>query len=201
MTFRNMTVAAGAMQDAMTFVQWATNRLNTEHGGSFGVSISVGGDPSAIAVASPWETLGAYEATRNAGMADEQLASAMRMSSGLFTSAQDTIGRVLRAPGDRGNYANVNTAMMHMPAMTDAVAFALEVAEFVSANHGTEVGVMNATTGPRAGIMWLSYADSLDELAQLGEGLEADEDYLSFFKRSSDLFVDGSLEQSIWQLL
>lgn len=201
MTFRQLTTAPGATADAVTFLQWIRDRLNSDHGGHFGVSVNIGTDASMVSIASGWETLGAYEAARASLMADDQIQFAIRTASDLFTGMQDTIARVLRAPGDRGNFANVNTAMMHMPAMTDAVALGLEVAEYVSSNHDTEVGVLNAMTGNRAGIMWLSYADSLDELAQLGEGLEADEDYMAFFKRSEGLMVDGSLEQSIWQLM
>lgn len=201
MTFRQLTTAPGTMQEAVTFLTWIRDRLNEEHGGHFGVSANVGTDPSALAIASGWQSLGEYETARASLMADTQIQSAIRMASGLFTSAQDSIGRVMRAPGERGAIANVNTANMHMPAMADAVAFALEVAEYVSSNYDSEVGVMTSLTGNRSGIMFLQYGESMDELAKLGETLEADEEYLAFFKRSEGLIVDGSLEQAMWQLL
>jgi hypothetical protein len=154
-----------------------------------------------LSLASPWERLGDYERVRDAIAGDAKIQSIMRLAGGLLLNTQDTIAQVVRPPSGRGAYASTNTAMMHMPAVADAVPFAIEVAEFVSAKFGRDVGVLTAMTGNRAGLMWLSYADSLDQFAEEGQQLETDPDYLAFFKRSESLFTPGTLEQSVWQVV
>jgi hypothetical protein len=123
------------------------------------------------------------------------------MSADMIVEINDAITQVLRAPGERGAIATVNTAMMQLPAVTEAIPFALEVSDFVKEKLGNDVGVMTAVTGNRAGLAWMGFSDSLEQAAQDGQTLESDPDYLAFFARSEKLFVPGSLEQSYWQLL
>lgn len=120
---------------------------------------------------------------------------------GLVTDVQDAIAQVLKPPAARGSYAVLNTGRMHMPAVVDAIGFALEVATFVDGKLGRELGVLTAVTGNRSQMGWIGYADSLAQVEADGQTLERDPDYLAFFKRSEGLFEPGSLEQSIWQLL
>lgn len=201
MTFRRITAERSRVQDAIGFLSWVAERINSEHGGSYGVAVNVGGDPTALSLASPWATLGAYEKAREAIMTDTELQSGIRMATGLVTDAQDTIAQVLKAPGPRKKWAQVNTAAMNMSAVANAIGFALEVAEFVEAKTGTPTGVITSVTGNRSGLMWIAYADSLDEVAENGQKLETDPDYLAFFARSEALFMPSTLEQNLWQLL
>lgn len=202
MTFRNMRVQdASRMPDAIGMLQYIVERLNSEHGGNFAASMNVGGDPSALALASPWATLGAYEAARASLAADDELASAIRLATGMVTDVQDAIAKIIKPPGDRQNYATVNTVMMQLTAVTEAVPMALEVAEHVEQVSGNALGVLTAVTGNRAGLMWLGHSASMDDLADQADKLEADADYMAFFKRSETVFVPGTLEQSIWQML
>lgn len=200
-TFRNMTVNMARMQDAIGLITMARDRLNSEHGGNYAVSVAVGGDPSAVSLSSPFETLGQYETMRAAAAQDPVIQSVVRMSGDVLTSVQDTIGQIVKAPAPRGPFVTVNLAMMHMPAVVDSIAFALEVAEFAEQKNGSAVGVMTAMTGNRAGLLWIGFSESLDQLANDAQALETDPDYLAFFARSENLFVPGTLEQSIWQIL
>lgn len=201
MTFRQMHSEMARMSDAVALATAARDRLNDEHGARYAVSVNVGGDATALSLASPWNTLGDYERIRAAVAADDKLQSIIRMTAGVLRDVQDSIGQVVKPPSGRGSYAVVNTAMMHMPAVADAVPFAVEVADFVGGKLGRDVGVLAAMTGNRAGIMWLQYAESLDQVADEGQQLETDADYIEFFKRSEGLYVPGSLEQSIWQIV
>ena len=196
-----MTVAAGRMEDAIGVTSWVRDRLNNEYGGAYSASVNIGGDPSAISFAGRFDTLGDFEAMRAKIMADQQIAAVLRMSSDLRTSAQDSIIQVIKPPGEPKTYAGVNQVMMNMANVGEAVPFALEIANFVDAKLGNPVGVMNAVTGNRAGMAWVGFSDSLDEMAKNNETLESDPDYLGFFKRSESLFVPGSLEFAIWQAL
>jgi len=201
MLLRNITAHPGRMPDAIALAVAARDRANSEQGGHYGVSVNVGGNPAALSLAGVFETLGQYETMRAALAQDDEIQSIVRLSGDLITSVQDTIGQVMKPPSARGAYAQVNTAMMHMPAVVDAIGFALEVAEYVDDKLGRDVGVVTAMTGNRAGLMWLGYTESLDQLATESQTLETDPGYLDFFKRSESLFVPGSLEQSIWQLM
>ncbi len=200
-TFRNMTVDMSRMQDALGLITSARDRLNSEHGGNYAVSVAIGGDPSAVTLSSPFETLGQYGEMRAAAAQDPILQSIIRLGADVLTSAHDTIGQIVKAPAPRGAFVTVNLAMMHMPAVVDAIGFALEVAEFVEQKSGSAIGVMTAMTGNRAGLLWMGFSESLDQLATDQQKLETDPDYLAFFARSENLFVPGSLEQSIWQIL
>ena len=127
MTFRQMKADPARLQDALGLMEFVVGRLNDEHGGSFGYSMQVGGDPSLVALSSPWETLGRYQAMREAIATDPELQSAIRLASDLFTDAQDMIGKVLNPPGERGAFVEINTARIHMPAVAEAMAFCQEV--------------------------------------------------------------------------
>lgn len=199
--FRNMTVDTSRMQDALEMLIGARDRINSEHGGNYAVAIAVGGDPAAVTLSSPFETLGDYEKMRASVSQDPVVQGMIRMGGGLVTSMQDAITHIVKAPGQRGSFATINTAMMHMPAVTEAVGFAIEVADFVEKKNGNAVGVMTGVTGNRAMLAWVGFTDSLDQIGRDSEALETDPDYLAFFTRSEPLFVPGTLEQSFWQML
>ncbi len=201
MTFRLMNADIARAADVAAMCVTARDHLNQAHGANFAVSVPVGGDPSAISMSAAWPTMGDYDRVRLAAAGDPAMQSLVRTAGSMLTSVQDTIGQVLRAPGDRGAYAAVSTASMHLPSVAAAIPFAIEVAEYASSKTGREVGVMAAKTGNRSGIMWASFADSLDQVMDDGQMLETDPAWLDFFKRSEGLFADGSLEDTLWQLL
>ena len=201
MQFRNMRAHMGKMQDAVGVATWARDRLNSDHGGNYAVALQIGGDPTAISLSGAFETMADYEKLRAAVAGDEGLQAVVRMSADMIVETQDTITQVIRPPGDRGAIATVNRAMMHMPAVSEAVPFALEVADYVKRKLGNDLGVMTAVTGNRAGLAWMGFSDSLDQAAQDGQTMESDPEYLAFFKSSEHLFVPGTLEQAYWQLL
>lgn len=201
MTFRLMESDLARTPDAVALAARARDHMNSQFGTDFRVSVNVGGDPSAISLTCAWEKLGQYDKVRQAVAADPVMQSLMRTGGGMLRSVQDTIGQILKAPGERRVYASVSMAQMHMPAVSDAIPFALEVAEFAGQKTNREVGVMAAKTGNRSGIMWVSFADDLDEMMEQSQALETDPDWLQFFKRSEGLYVPGSLEDSIWQMV
>ena len=200
-SIRTLNVQPARFEDALGVVGYVVAQINENHGGALGYSVMVGGDPSAIAVSGNWETLGQFEQARASWMGDQELGSAMRMGSELLTGSSDMILQVLKPLGDPGAYALVNTASMHMPAVTDAIGFAVEVAEFAEGKTGVSTGVVSAYTGNRSMLSWVGYASDLDEISKNSQALETDADYLEFFKRSEGLFQPGTLEQNIWQML
>lgn len=201
MTFRNMRANMGQMQDAIGVATWARDRLNEDHGGAYAVSVNIGGDPTAVSLSGAFQTMADYDKLRAAVAADDAMQAVIRMSSDMIVEVRDAITQVIRPPGERSAIATVNMAMMHMPAVAEAIPFALEVSDFVKSKLDNDLGVMTSVTGNRAALAWMGFSDSLDEAVQDGQTLESDPEWLDFFKRSENLFVPGSLEQSYWQLL
>ncbi len=201
MTIRQMRAEPTRMNDAVVFATFVAGRLNENHGAAMGVSVNIGGDPTAVSLSGRWETLGDYEKMRHSMMADEQLQSAIRMGTSLFVDAQDVIGQVLRPAGDPGGIATVSRARMQMENVAEAIPFALEVADVVHGITGNDVGVVTAVTGDRSELMWLGFNDSLAAVGEQNEALEANPDYVGLFKRSAATFVPGSLTQSFWQIV
>lgn len=201
MTLRTMRLDPARIQDGIGLAGYVIDRLNTEHGGAFGYSMEVGGDPTAMAIAGRWESLADYDAMRAAMAGDAELQSAIRMAATLSTDAHDVIGQVLLPPGERGAFAEVNQVRIHMPAAHAAIEFALEVAEYAAGKIGREVGLVSAVTGDRSQIMFVAYGTSLDDLITADNELEGDAEYQGFYKRSEDLLVPGSLERHFWQSL
>ena len=201
MTFRQMKADPTRMQDALGILGFVVDRLNSEHGGNFGYSMQIGGDPSVVALSSPWETLGGYQAMREAMAGDAELQSAIRLATDLFADAQDMIGKVLNPPGERGAFAWIDTVRIHMPAVQEAMAFCMEVTEFAQDRMGRGLGLLSAYTGDRSQVAFVAYGSSLDDLEAINADLEADPEFHTFYKRSEDLIVAGSAERTIWQLL
>jgi hypothetical protein len=201
MTFRNMQAHMAHMADAVGVAVAARDHLNDHYGTNYAVSVNIGGDPSAISMTCPWGKLGDYDKVRTAIAGDARMQSLLRMGGAMLTSVQDTIGQILKAPGERGAFASVSVASMHMPAVAQAVPFAIEVAEYAEQKTGRTVGVMAAKTGNRSGIMWATFAESLDQIMDDSQALETDPNWLEFFRRSEGLYVPGSLEDSIWQFM
>ena len=201
-TFRNMTVNMARMQDAIGLITTTRETDSTANTAATTPSLSPSAGihrQSACRVRSRHS-----DSTKPCALQsrdDPVIQSVIRMSGDVLTSVQDTIGQIVKPPAPRGAFVTVNLAMMHMPAVVDAIGFALEVAEFVEQKNGSAVGVMTAMTGNRAGLLWMGFSESLDQLANDAQALETDPDYLAFFARSENLFVPGTLEQSIWQIL
>lgn len=200
-TFRQMKADPARMQDALALMDHVVGRLNDHHGAAFGYSLQIGGDPSVIALSSPWETLGDYQAMRDTIAADTEIQTAIRLGADLFSDAQDTIGKVLAPAGDRSAFTWIDTARIHLPAVQDALPFCMEAAQFVHAKTGREVGLISAYTGDRSQVAWVMHGSSMDDLESINADIESDEEFMAFYKRSEDLIVAGSAQRSIWQLL
>ena len=198
-TMRRVHCAPGRLFDVLSLGVPLAELIKERFGVEMGIGTMVGGDPDVVGATSRWETLGAYQAYRDAVLADEEVVAKFAEIGAMTSSMEDFIGRVLVAPGgEPTTFSVVNEARMHMPRITDAIPFGLEVSEFVEAKTGTKNGFVAAMTGDRSRVAWLSRFDTLDAAAELGETLEADPEYLDLFKRADGIYVDGSLEQSIW---
>lgn len=201
MTMRRTHCAPGRLPEVIEAGLPLVEKINERFGVSLGASINIGGDPDLVGLSGAWETMGAYQDYRAALMADEELSAAGAAIGAMTNYTEDVIGRVLAPPGDAAAYSVLNQVRMHMPRIAEAIPFGLEICEMVEDKIGLKTGLIAATTGDRSVLAFVGRLGSLDEAAETAETLEADPEYLELFKRSEGLFVDGSLEQSLWQRL
>ena len=199
MNARMMQAAPGKAMDLLEAALNITQQIKDKLGVEYRVGTQVGGNPDIVGANAVWETLGGYQAFREALMADESISGALGDVGSLILSIEDQLVRVLAGPGEPAGFSALNRARIQLPRIAEAIPFGLEVCEFVEAKVGLKTGFLTAVTGDRSGVAWFSRYSSLDELASTNETLEADPEYLDLFKRSGDLYVDGSLESSIWQ--
>lgn len=198
-TFRSFRAHPGKLQDAIGVATWVCQTMNDKAGADLAVSIAVGGDPDSLTVTGTWESLGAYEQARAQLATDQEIVSAVRLTHDLAVSTGDAIGQVMRPPGERSNYVAFNRSAVQLARVADAVPFVLEVAEAATAITGNEVGVVRAFTGDMNTVMWFSFHDALQSLADNQAKLDADPDFLEFYKRSADVMVPNVLEAGIRQ--
>jgi hypothetical protein len=198
-TTRIIRTHPSQIQQAVGLVGDVVKLVNERHGGNLGMAVNVGGDPGALVVVGTFEHLSDYEAMRAGMAADTDIQALVTGNANPASSMEDTISKVLVPGGGPKGWVIANTARMHMPRVVEAITFGVEIAEYVTKLTGVPVSFSNATTGDRSRVMWSSTADSMAEIEALGDQTEGDAGYLDFFARSAGLYVDGSLNASIWQ--
>jgi len=189
-----------ALSDASGVVVEAITHLRKEHGVDLAAATEIGGDALAIGINGIYEHLADYEAFR-AGMAvDEDFGKILQAGENLFSdSVEDTVWKLRLAPGEeRQRFTVVNQAQVVLEQVVDAMAFAADVASTIGGITGTPVGLVTAQTGDRSRILWVSYAESLAQLEEDEETVEANDEYLDLYKRSAGLIVPNTLEEHIW---
>ena len=198
---RVMRANGTRVPEAVALVSSIVEHINANHGSDFGVGTQIGGDPSAIGVSCGWENLGDYQAFLDSMGADESMPGRVAAADGLLmpADAEDAIWSILRPPGEPQEFTSVSSANVRISQIADALAFALEVAEYSSGLTGSDAGVAMALTGDRSRLIWVSHAADMAEIQETGDALNADAGYLDFFKRSEGLFIESSLAATIWR--
>jgi hypothetical protein len=198
---RRIQVHPGKMQEALGVTAAAVGHLNAKLGGAYSYAVNVGGDPNVIGIAASYEHLADYDKMRSSLAGDSELQEITASGAALTASTHDAISKVIVPAGPPTGWLSVNTARMHMPRVVEAITFGVEICEYVTKLTGRPLGLTNATTGDRSRIFWGLYVEDLAQLEAIGDQTEGDAGYMDLFSRSAGLFVDGSLEASIWQRL
>jgi len=200
-TSRLINGHAGQMQQRIALTLAVIQRANSKHGGQLSCSVQIGGDPGVILVGGAYEHLADYEKMRASMAGDSELQLMMAGAGTMSTSIQDTIARVIVPTGEPAGWVTANTARMHMPKVADAMMFGVEVAEYVKQLTGKQVGFSSVVTGDLSRVAWVMFAKDMAEIEAVEEQTQSDPGYMALFGRSEGLFVDGSLQASIWQRL
>ena len=188
------------LADATGVVTEAITHLRKAHGVDLAAAVEYGGDGLAIGINGIYEHLADYDTFRSAMALDEDFGKILQSGDGLFAeTVDDTIWKVRIPPGEeRHRFMVVNHANIVLEQVAEAMTFAAEVSATISGITGTPVGLATAQSGDRSRIVWVSYGETLDELEENGEALEANDDYLDLYKRSAGLIVSNTLEEHLW---
>ena len=185
---REVTVQNGRGPNAIGFASAVTAAMNEQFGSSLAVSIEIGGSLNKLWITGFWQTLDDYQSFIDGYLSDPKYQVAMGAADSVMADAQDQIGMVLRAPGERKEFAAMNTGRVKNTHMAQGVEFAVGAAELCSSITGTEFGLVVPVTGDRFEINFVNYADSLQGLRDLDEQLMANEEYQAMFANSTEMF-------------
>lgn len=82
-----------------------------------------------------------------------------------------------------------------------AFEWAVKVAMYVNQTFGTNVQVQRNLTGPLYQVHWVNTLESLAQVEEIGQKLQADQGYASLLAdaREQGLFVTASIEDHLYQ--
>ena len=194
---RRLQGHAADLPQIVAVAQAVVRRANERHGGSLVVSVNVGSDPGLVVVTGSYDHLADYQKMRAGIMGDNEIQVIAR--TGVATSVQDTLSKVIVPGGEPMGWVVANQARMHMPKIVPAMAFGVEVAQYVTKLTGRPVSFSYAITGDQSRVLWASFAKDMADIEAVNDKIEADAGYMNLFARAEGLYVDGSLSASIWQ--
>ena len=187
-TGREITAHNGRLPNAIALASGMTATMNEQYGSSFGVSVEIGGSLNKLWISGFWQTLDEYQSFVDAYTADPKFQVAMGTVDSVMADGEDQIGMVLRAPGERKEFASMNTGRVKSTHLAQGIEFAVNAAELCSSITGNELGLVVPVTGDRFEINFVAYADSLQGLRDNDEQLGANEDYQTMFAASQEMF-------------
>ena len=99
-----------------------------------------------------------------------------------------TVGEVSAPPAA----AAVVSARLEIPQARKAIAWAVELADYLTNATGVPSAVLTSNVGDYGTISWLSYGESLKQLEEANTKINADPGFLQRLEDSSGFFVPGS---------
>jgi hypothetical protein len=117
---------------------------------------------------------------------------------------EDTIGEFVRFAGSGtnvGTLASVTTGRCAPGRIAEAMAWAVDVLSLHSKVTGLDGALVRSLYGPWATLIWISVADSWDDVDASAAALTADATYLERIDDAGPLFLAGSAEQHLLRRL
>jgi hypothetical protein len=81
----------------------------------------------------------------------------------------------------------------------DMMVFAHKIASYFKATFGVELEVMMPVGGNPMRVGWASRYEDLGAMEVVTKKMLADKHYMEMTTKGSDLFIPGSLQDSIWR--
>ena len=187
-TGREILPPTGRLQDALSFATMMTGLMNERLNSNLAVSVELGGNPNKLWITGFWATLADYQTFVEGYMSDPKFQVAMNTADSVVSEAQDQIGQVMRAPGERKQFAQMNTGRIRHTSYAKGIEFAMNAGETISSIAGEELGIVTPLTGDLYDINFVWYSESLQGLKDLQDKLNANEEYQEMFASGSEFF-------------
>jgi len=126
---------------------------------------------------------------------DEYLRKVEAGASFFAANPEDRLASFLHTAGDVEGppaAAAVVSARLEVSKIAAAVAWAIELANYLNKATGVPSAVLSSNVGPYGTISWLSYGKSLAQLEQASEKTNRDPGFLQRLGASGGFFVPGS---------
>jgi hypothetical protein len=133
--------------------------------------------------------------------ADSTFQARVKDASRFFTgSPEDAIGQFVAFSGTGGEirqYASIVTAQCAAGKVAEAMAWGVDMMQYVGKLTGLDSSIVRGIYGPFATLVWISLADSLDEVDAADAAMSSDPSYLERLDQAGDLFQPGSAQQRL----
>ena len=91
----------------------------------------------------------------------------------------------------------MRTARAKATKVPQAIQWAKEITEYVNAKHGAQTSVYVDSFGDHPTIRWFADVESLAVLEQKFGQIMTDQGYWQVIAKAADLFIEGSIEDTV----
>jgi hypothetical protein len=126
---------------------------------------------------------------------DEYLGKVEAGASYFVGNPQDRLGAYIHAAGEVSSppaAASIVTAQLEVAQTRKAIAWSVELADYMNNATGVPTAVLTSNTGEYGSISWLNYGESLAQLEEANAKTSADPGFLQRLEDSAGFFVPGS---------
>ena len=190
-TSREIVPLPGRLQETIAVGTQKIGVMNQKYGSAMATSTELGGNPNKLWITGFWSSLSDYQSFVESYMSDQELTGTFNMFASFVGEVQDQIGQVIRQPGERKAFAQMHKGRIRHTHFQEGLELIMKVADHVSEISGTEAGLIAPVTGDQYEIIFVNYADSLQELRTSVENWSADETYQDMFAQGSEYFENS----------
>ncbi|MBG01636.1 MAG: hypothetical protein CL470_05120 [Acidimicrobiaceae bacterium] len=190
-TAREIIPLPGRLQDTIASGTQLIQEMNQRYGSAMATSTEIGGNPNKLWITGFWPALSDYQSFTESYMSDPELTQKMNMFSSFVSEVQDQIGQVIRQPGERKAFTQMHRGRIKNTHFEEGLELIMKLADHISELSGTEAGLIAPVTGDQYEIIFVNYADSLQELRGMVENWSTDETYQNMFVQGSEYFENS----------
>ena len=142
------------------------------------------------------ESQAAMGAAQDALLADPGFQERVTRNAQLFVGLpEDSIGEFVGFSGAGDTvrqYASIVTAQCAAGKVTDAMAWGVDMMQYAGKLTGLDTSIVRGLYGPFATLVWISLADTLEQVDAANAAMSGDPTYLERLDQAGDLFLPGS---------
>ena len=140
-------------------------------------------------------------AAQEALAADAGFVDRVKKHAHLFAGPpEDAIGQFIAVSGDGDTipqFASIVTAQCAGGKVADAMAWGVDMMQYVGKLTGADSSIIRGIYGPFATLVWVSLFDTLADADAADAAMSGDPSYLERLDQAGDLFLPGSASQRL----